>query len=49
MSERLARVRDRLAQARLDALIVNGAANLRYLTASPEATASRSSASKPSF
>jgi Xaa-Pro aminopeptidase len=32
MSERLARVRDRLAQARLDALIVNGAANLRYLT-----------------
>jgi Xaa-Pro aminopeptidase len=32
MSERLARVRDRLTQARLDALIVNGAANLRYLT-----------------
>ncbi len=32
MSQRLGRVRERLAHDRLDALIVNGAANLRYLT-----------------
>jgi len=32
MSERLTRVRERLATDRLDALLVNGAANLRYLT-----------------